>query len=62
MSLCKQPRCEYNVFNLEGHIRDEHVVLLQFDDHMELNKQTVDTDEAEWLFLTETLGWKVGLP
>lgn len=62
MNLRKQPRREYNVFNLEGNTINEHVVLLQFDDHMDLNEQSVKKDEAECLFLTETLGWKDGLP
>jgi len=62
MNLRKQPRREYNVFSQEGNTINEDVVLLQFDDHMDLSEQSVKKDEAEWLFLTETLGWKKGLP
>jgi hypothetical protein len=36
-------------------------MLLQLDEQMNLREQCMDEDEAEWLFLTETLGWKAGL-
>lgn len=51
MNLHKQPRREYNEFNLEGNTIKEHVVLLQIDNHMELNEETVEKDKAKWLFL-----------
>lgn len=29
---------------------------------MDMNKQFMDDNEAEWLLLTKTLGWKEGIP
>ena len=40
----------------------ENIVLLEFNNKMDIDEQFLDEDEAEWLFLTETLGWKEGLP
>ena len=61
MHLRSQPRREYNVFKLVGEAKDEQIVMLQFDEHMDLDEQCIMDDEAEWMFLTETLGWKEGM-
>jgi hypothetical protein len=37
----------------------EHIVMLQLDRDGELDE--IDALEAEYMFLTETLGWKEGL-
>eukprot|EP00804_Cyclotella_cryptica_P027764 CCRYP_009202-RA/>CCRYP_009202-RA protein AED:0.72 eAED:0.12 QI:0/-1/0/1/-1/1/1/0/1137 len=62
MNLRNQPRRNYDVFNMDGKPVPTNIVLLQIDENMEMNEQFMDEDEAEWLFLTETLGWKEGLP
>jgi hypothetical protein len=62
MNLRNQPRRNYDVFNIQGTPSAEHIVLLQLDDDREMNELVMGEDEAEWLFLTETLGWKEGLP
>ena len=59
MTLRSQPRKEYDVFNND-------VVLLQFDENGELDEQKLNLDdddhiESQYMFLTETLGWKEGL-
>ena len=62
MNLRNQNRREYNVFNLTEEAENEGVLLFQ------MNPNTFDTVEAEfdvldaeYLFLTESLGWKEGL-
>ena len=37
-------------------------MLLQFDDSMEIKERCIRSDKAEWIFLTKTLGWKMGVP
>ena len=59
MKLRPQPRKEYNVFNINGEEEMEHIVMLQLDRDGELDE--IDALDAEYMFLTETLGWKEGL-
>jgi hypothetical protein len=51
MKLRSQPRREYNMFTTDG-VEEEGITMLLFNEHDEL----VELD-AEYLFLTETLGW-----
>ena len=61
MSLRAQPRKEYSdhVFNIDGHEENNNVVLLHFDDNGDAEE--LDRLDAEYMFLTETLGWKNAL-
>jgi hypothetical protein len=62
MQLRRQARKEYDVFNITDIPDGEEVVMLHFDTSGdEIEESAFDRDEAEWLFLTETLGWKEGL-
>jgi hypothetical protein len=58
MKLRAQHRKEYDVFTTDG-AREEAVIMLQFDDNGELEE--LDRLDAEYTFLTETLGWAEGL-
>lgn len=51
MKLRPQFRKEYNVFNINGKEEEDPIVVLD----------ELDRLDAEYLFLTETLGWKEGL-
>jgi hypothetical protein len=59
MSLRPQPRREYNVFNVNGEEEREEIVMLQFND--EGGIEELDRVEAEYTFLTKTLGWGKGI-
>ena len=62
MQLRKQRRKEYNIFNMTDIPDDEEIIMLHFDpDSDELTEAEFDRLDAEYLFLTETLGWKDGL-
>ena len=58
MNLRSQPRREYNVFHMDGE-QSEEIVMLQMGEDHELEEW--DRLDAEYLFLTETLGWSEGL-
>jgi hypothetical protein len=49
------------MFNITSKTEDEHILMLQFDDNMGLTEESMDKTKAEWMFLTEQLGWKEGL-
>jgi hypothetical protein len=57
MRLRSQHRKEYDVFKDEN----DPIVLLQFSEDLE-HLEEMYSLEAEYTFLTETLGWKEGLP
>jgi hypothetical protein len=59
MSLRPQPRREYNVFNVNGEEEREEIVMLQFNDEGGIDE--LDRVEAEYTFLTKTLGWGKGM-
>ena len=63
MNLWQQPRKRYDDFNINGEEAAEGVMLLQYspDSDFEIDEQTLDMVGAEWIFLTEGLGWKEGL-
>ena len=68
MNLRRQHRKVYNIRELEKREKanNEQVMMLQFQaDDFDIVETTVDKeeaeDEAEYMFLTETLGWKEGL-
>lgn len=58
MKLRSQPQREYNVFHVDGSAAEEMVMLTVGDDNKVCE---LDMITAEYLFLTETLGWKEGL-
>ena len=64
MNLRNQPRKNYNVFTTDGLPENEQVILLQFTDAScsNVEEKFIDEDDVEWTFLTETLGWREGLP
>lgn len=66
MNLRPQPKKEYNVFLMDGEEIDENeeLVLLTFSNNNEdgLDETDIDELDAAYMFLTETLGWKEGLP
>ena len=62
MNLRKQKRKDYDVFNMTDVPDDEEIIMLHFDpDSDDLTETEFDRLDAEYLFLTETLGWKDGL-
>jgi len=63
MRLRNQPRRNYDVFNLNGEMEVEEILLLQFnhDNDCKLDERALDRLETEWLFLTEKLEWKEGM-
>ena len=67
MKLRSQSRREYNVFDInESELNlpweeREGIMLLQFDNSMDIDEHYINSIEAEWRFLTESLGWKAGL-
>ena len=67
MRLRDQPRRNYNVFNInESELNlpwedREGIMLLQFNNSMGIEEHYINSIEAEWLFLMESLGWKAGL-
>ena len=62
MNLRKQKRKEYDVFNMTDVQDDEEIIMLHFDTESDdLTETEFDRLDAEYLFLTETLGWKDGL-
>ena len=62
MNLRSQQQKQYNVFNINEEISEkEEIVLLQMMlESMDVQEQTFDELEQEYMFLTETLGWKEG--
>ena len=69
MNLRRQPRKDYNrmnyndnVSNITDETQDDGIILLQINsDSLEITEAKFDKDEAEYMFLTKTLGWKEGL-
>ena len=62
MNLRKQSRKHYNVFTTNGMEKqsDDEIILLTYcnDSKNGCEETMIDKDYAEYLFLTETLGWK----
>ena len=59
MNLRNRSQKEYNVFNITDETQDEETMLLQVDlTNLDIIETEIDTLEAEYMFLTETLGWK----
>jgi hypothetical protein len=63
MNLRQQPRKRYDIFNIDGEEGAEGIMLLQYspESEFEIDEQTLDMVEVEWIFPTEGLGWKEGL-
>ena len=68
MQLRNQSQKEYNVFGTKGFETGcdgesgEQIMLLQFDYSMEIEEWCIHSNKAEWILLTQTLGWKTGIP
>jgi hypothetical protein len=66
MNLCKQPYKDYNhkhynVFNIKEETQDNRIILLQLNpDNFKITEEKFDETNAEYMFLTKTLGWKDG--
>ena len=62
-SLRRQKRVEYNnMLNINDVTENEDITLLQLNpDSCDITENTFNDVEAEYIFLTETLGWKQGL-
>ena len=62
MNLRQQDRKEYNVFNNIGEEETGGIMLLEFSqDDTDLEESEFNRINTEYMFLTETLGWKEGI-
>ena len=68
MNLSRQPLTQYihknysNDFNITDETQGNRIILLQLNpDNFKITEDTFDKVDAEYMFLTKTLGWKEGL-